>query len=455
MENIIFDSTKNLQISLKESATTPCDITVSYVDVNGSGIVVGDGAQESRISGTSYQTILSAPTSPNVRNALTVTVVNNDTVQHTFYIYKVLISGPTYYLVTEQVIGAGASWDSNLSNNLFDMAGTINNAGVNTTPNSASKIGFWDWASNSLRQMTFSQLVTWLGPYFGAPSSTPGHIAGFLDAFGKNLVDLGSPLTVLNSAVTPGTIGNVLTSTGSSWTSAAPSGGGGGVGTGWTPGLGTWTYLSADAPTFVISTSVDNSAAIGVGDRIQLTQTTVEYFIVTAITSSTITVYGGTSYVLANAAISSPAYSHIKNPLGFPASPTNWTVEFTDTISRKQNTPAQNIWYNLGGAEQITIPIGLWRVYYEVFMDSYYASGLTNVFCTLSTANNSESDVSMSCLAFGWVWSGGVVFREKIISLASKATYYLNIKTNLPAMAFIETQNSYSTMVIRAVCAYL
>ena len=326
MENIIFNSTKNLQIALKESATTKeCDITVSYVDSTGTGLV--DGAQESRSSGTNYVTILSNPSGTNVRNALTVTVVNNDTVQHTFYIYKVLISGPTYYLVTEQVIGAGASWDSNLSNNMFDMAGTIETAGPDTSPNSASKIGFWDSTYNALRQMTLSQLVTWLGTYFGAPSSTANDIAGFRDSFGKSLVDLGSPLTVLNSAVTPGTIGNVLTSTGSSWTSAAPSGGGGGVGTGWTPGLGTWTYLSADAPTFVISTSVDNSAAIGVGDRIQLTQTTVEYFIVTAITSSTITVYGGTSYVLANAAISSPAYSHIKNPLGFPISPTGWTIE--------------------------------------------------------------------------------------------------------------------------------
>jgi hypothetical protein len=232
MENIIFDSTKNLQIALKESATTPCDITVSYVDVNGSGLVVADGAQESRISVTSYQTILSAPTSPNVRNALTVTVVNNDTVQHTFYIYKVLISGPTYYLVTEQIIGAGASWDSNLSNNLFDMAGAINNAGSNITPNTASKIGFWDFASNALRQMKLSELTTWLGTYFGAPSGATqsGHIAGYLDTLGKILVDLGSPLTVLNSAVTPGTSGNVLTSNGSSWTSAAPSGGGGGGG---------------------------------------------------------------------------------------------------------------------------------------------------------------------------------------------------------------------------------
>jgi len=43
MENIILDSTKKLQIKLQESAATQCDITVSYVDVNGSGVVVADG----------------------------------------------------------------------------------------------------------------------------------------------------------------------------------------------------------------------------------------------------------------------------------------------------------------------------------------------------------------------------------------------------------------------------
>ena len=114
MENILLNSTKKLQIKLEANKTTnECDITVSYVDTTGSTLT--DGAQESRSNGTTLQDILSAPSSGTMRNALTVTVVNNDTVQHTFYIYKANpVPTPTnYYLVTEQVLAAGASWDLN------------------------------------------------------------------------------------------------------------------------------------------------------------------------------------------------------------------------------------------------------------------------------------------------------------------------------------------------------
>ena len=148
------------------------------------------------------------------------------------------------------------------------MAGTINNAGSDTNPNSASKIGFWDSTFNALRQMKFSELVTWLGTYFGAPTGTTlnGDIAGFRDSFGKNLVDLGSPLAVLNSAVSPAISGNVLTADGSKWTSATPTGGGGGGGGGnWTSDSNTWTFSSADSPTFVISVNADMTALITAG----------------------------------------------------------------------------------------------------------------------------------------------------------------------------------------------
>ena len=214
------------------------------------------------------------------------------------------------------------------------MAGAINNATAIVSSSLSSKIGLWDQVTNALRSMTLQSLTlfiqTQLNSYF-------------------------MPL------IAPGTSGNVLTSNGSSWTSVAPSGGGGGVGTGWTAGLGTWTYSSADAPTFVISTSVDNSTAIGVGDRITYPNDCRIFYCNSH--------YFQYHYSLrwnklctgkcGNFISSIQSY---KNPLGFPASPANWTVEFTDAISRKQNTPAQNIWYNLGGTEQITIPIGLWRV---------------------------------------------------------------------------------------------
>jgi hypothetical protein len=475
MENIILDSTKKLQIKLEANKTTnECDITVSYVDTTGSTLT--DGAQESRSNGTTLQDILSAPSSGTMRNALTVTVVNNDTVQHTFYIYKANpVPTPTnYYLVTEQVLAAGASWDSNLSNNLFDMAGTINIAGSDTNPNSASKIGFWDSTYNALRQMKFSELVTWLGTYFGAPTGTTlnGDIAGFRDSFGKSLVDLGSPLAVLNLAVPPVNNGYVLTANGSTWTSAAPTGGGGGGGGGnWTSDSNTWTFSSADSPTFVISVNADMTALITAGTRIKLTQSaTVEYFIVTAVGAfsggaTLITVYGGTDYTLANSAITSPNYSYAKAPTGFPLSPAKWTVEVSDSAGyRTQSSPTANTWYNLGTTlSQITIPIGLWRVEYFVTLDGgKSAATAVDMYSTLSTSNNTESDFDFTCYVYNSVGSStstmttvSQVYKAKILSLATKTLYYLNGKTSQTSMVSINFANALSKMSIRAICAYL
>ena len=121
MQDVILDSTKKLQIQLDAlKATNECDVTVSYADTNGN-ILVGDGAQESRSNGVTLQDILAAPVNPNIRNALTITVVNNDTIQHTVYIYKV--TGAGNYLVTEQILAVGASWDSNLNNNIVTPTG--------------------------------------------------------------------------------------------------------------------------------------------------------------------------------------------------------------------------------------------------------------------------------------------------------------------------------------------
>lgn len=80
----------------------------------------------------------------------------------------------------------------------------------------------------------------------------------------------------------------------------------------------TLTYASATAPSFVANTSIDLTSLISVGMKLKLTQTTVKYFIVTAITSTNITLYGGDNYVLASATITDIYYSAMQVPIGFP-----------------------------------------------------------------------------------------------------------------------------------------
>lgn len=87
---------------------------------------------------------------------------------------------------------------------------------------------------------------------------------------------------------------------------------------GWQEANETWTYASAT--TFTISG--DKTGKYKKGDKIKLTQTTVKYFYIVSVSYSspntTVTVIGGNDYSLANAAITSPYYSKVDNPHGFP-----------------------------------------------------------------------------------------------------------------------------------------
>ncbi len=233
---------------------------------------------------------------------------------------------------------------------------------------------------------------------------------------------------------------------------------------GWSPGIGTWSYSSADSPAFVISINADVTSLIGVGDRVKLTQTTAKYFIVTAVGAfsggaTLVTVYGGTDYTLANAAISSPYYSHAKAPFGFPMSPVKWTVEVTDTTSRSQSTPVQNTWYN---ATNIVIPIGAWRVAYSCNAYGNGTIGTPVAVTTLSTANNTESDADFTAYVAITITGSGAdkyayapIAREKHLVLASKTTYYQNYRTTVASQSTVGLDNASAKNIIRAICAYL
>ena len=111
-------------------------------------------------------------------------------------------------------------------------------------------------------------------------------------------------------SVAPSTSGNVLTSDGTDWTSAAPAA----ANTdGWTA-AGTFTYASATT----ITVASGAAAIYSKGDKIKLTQTTVKYFYIIGVADTVLTVTGGSNYTVANAAITSPYYSHQESPVGFP-----------------------------------------------------------------------------------------------------------------------------------------
>lgn len=231
---------------------------------------------------------------------------------------------------------------------------------------------------------------------------------------------------------------------------------------GWTPAGQTWTYASADDPTFTLTISGDHTATYSPGMRVKLTQTTEKYFIITKVAHSggttTLTLYGGTDYDLANAAITNPYYSMMKAPVGFPLDPTKWTVLVTDSTDRSQAAAAAGTWYNIGTTNsQISIPIGCWDVQYFITLQQDAAASII-VTATLSTANNSESDANNSAsFTSSASFNGGTVSKKNVISVAAKTTYYLNAKTpnaGTPTLYF-RNGTSGAPMRLEARCAYL
>lgn len=221
----------------------------------------------------------------------------------------------------------------------------------------------------------------------------------------------------------------------------------------------TLTYSSADDPTFIATASDDPRDYLSVGMRLEITQGTIRYFLVTALTETTVTMYGGTDYDLDNAAITVARYSAHKAPHGFPLDPTKWTVAVNDTSDRTQSSPVAGTWYNLGTTNsQITIPIGAWSVSYEVMLSVTKGGNAGTVFSELSTSASSSTDAQLRGANFIDPLNAAIaqsVYCQKHIILASKTLYYLIASFNAVSATALNFRGSSKTTKIRAVSAYL
>jgi hypothetical protein len=87
---------------------------------------------------------------------------------------------------------------------------------------------------------------------------------------------------------------------------------------GWIPANETWTYASATT----VTTPGDVTAKYPIGTKIKMTNSGVKYFYVTAASygapNTTLTLTAGTSYTVANAAITLNYYSYASTPQTFP-----------------------------------------------------------------------------------------------------------------------------------------
>jgi hypothetical protein len=225
---------------------------------------------------------------------------------------------------------------------------------------------------------------------------------------------------------------------------------------GWNLITQTLTYSAADAPTFTATTSAGLTPFISVGMKIMLTNTTVKYFIVTAITPSTITLYGGTDYTLVSAAISSVYYSPQKAPFGFPLDPVKWSVIFGSASAPYVTSPT--VWFQVSGYLQ-SIPIGKWKGTYKVAYRLYNASGSTAVETaqiTISSDGTTETNPKTTCNASGLTltadWAYGTVSAGDVFTFAAKTNLYFLVKSS---SLYVYLDGAAAYAYLRAECAYL
>jgi hypothetical protein len=229
--------------------------------------------------------------------------------------------------------------------------------------------------------------------------------------------------------------------------------------TSWYSLTGTVSYVSADAPSFVVNIPDDQAARLSLGFKIKLTQGTVKYFFVTAKGSPSggntpVTLYGGTDYTLINSAISNTYFSREKAPLGFPLEVEKWTVTVTSTSSSTM-TSGQQV-----GDLQISVPIGAWVLEFGFAVTASRASTAVEQSFALSESPTSLTASYINSLktyqasgSASPVGFGTHVFLTIKKTFTTKTTVYVyNVGVFTTSSLYTNRSNVH---VGKAICQYL
>jgi hypothetical protein len=190
--------------------------------------------------------------------------------------------------------------------------------------------------------------------------------------------------------------------------------------------------------------------------KIKITQTSTKFFKIMAVADTLLTVWGGTDYTLASAAITSPCYSIYAAPFGFPLDPRKWSITVSDTSLREKSNPvADTYYYSDLGSINITLPVGIWRLSLQVSaLISENGGASADGIVALSTSTSSPSDNALKMRIFGIGYTGGHQFMQSVIQVTSLTTYYLIMKTQWSDVDSLKLENDVETLKIVAECAY-
>lgn len=174
--------------------------------------------------------------------------------------------------------------------------------------------------------------------------------------------------------------------------------------------------------------------------------------------TSTITIQTPNTGVVPNQTLNTPQYSYQKVPFGFPSQRNRWTLELINLAGASQGSPTVGTWYNTG-SKVLYISIGEWVTTYNVSPQLTGASGSGSLISTtLSTANNTENDITYTTSTYGNLGSGTLTVgspmtKTRAITLTVQTPYYLNYKTGIASSGTLISDSTPG--IISAENAYL
>ena len=191
---------------------------------------------------------------------------------------------------------------------------------------------------------------------------------------------------------------------------------------------------------------------------------TYDWAIVTKVATTVATVqYPEGCAIPTSGGISAVDYSG-SNAFGFPKEEDRWELLYINKSQASHTSPTSAVWYSLTaatvqGSAYLTVPVGKWVLGYDGTFQLNATAGSLNIFATLSTANNSESDPMYTSYAENSsvaIIGSSFYKRRALPSAITTATpYYLNTRITAGSTPSIYNRGDIKPTIIFAIPAYL
>lgn len=221
-----------------------------------------------------------------------------------------------------------------------------------------------------------------------------------------------------------------------------------------------WAYSAWDSTRHYGTITVADSSIFTLGQKVRFWQLTGgwKYGFITAKPSGTsIGIYMGQSYSLANERIYMPAYSRDQAPDGFNRDPSIWTEKWTTALQINMGVVGTSV-VNVTGANIPTCP-GMWDLEFVAYGQMTHAgASYLNHMLGISSANNSWSDKELKAggvvLSVSLSQTDSFMQRKKTVITTVNTTWYLNTSSSNASTTQYVNGLTYPAFM-QATCGYL